>query len=547
MNKHLYPSNNYYYLIFILVIFAFIPTIQYDFAIGDQWRAFRLPESFSAKQEFFTCANNALPFYVSSGRPLVWFSECIERTFVSNVNEFWFFRLIPLAIMMATIFYLGKKISRNNYFGYLTLGFIVMLPGFQFMLQLGANGAMTIFSLAGGLLSAVLVSENLDKKENNLRLLSFPYFIFLVSCFIYPAWALSAIPFSFLLVLLGKNTTLEKKIKKYSFVLLSYFAATIFYVLITKLVVYFDPFDGKNLYANNWYKVSLQTDYAVLFNRATQALTYIFKDSNVWGSCSTSLIFFLGLTSLTIIIHNLLKTLNLNIFLLYFFSVFLAFSLGLLFTIISFFPWLFSSMPTLSNRYFLASYVLPISSTLLVFNHIRVSQRQKKYIFIFLLVVFSAISLYVNKTTTLKIFSSITRTEHMRLEINKWIDLGLYKKNKIIVVIPPYANHSESLPFLIERGWNANWSGDINHYFEVFSAILREKEDHKIARDISLVNCAANKECLFDEINKNKIIFYLVGKNDAETKSLIFPGPPFIINMSSITRVPIKYTYTISE
>src|SRR6266581_3109454 len=96
----------------LLVLVAYFPTLQFDYAVRDQWRAFRVPESSTRLNELVVCSRDALPFYVRSGRPLVWTGECVERALVSNIREFWYLRFISLAVILATLLYLAACLSQ---------------------------------------------------------------------------------------------------------------------------------------------------------------------------------------------------------------------------------------------------------------------------------------------------------------------------------------------------------------------------------------------------------------------------------------------------
>src|SRR5258705_4695479 len=133
----------------LLVLMAYLPTLQFDYAVRDQWRAFRAPESATRLNEMVECSKDALPFYVRSGRPLVWVGECVERALVSNIREFWYLRLISLAVILATSLYLAACLSQA--IGVETALFaataFVLLPRFIFMTELVLNGAAVVLSL----------------------------------------------------------------------------------------------------------------------------------------------------------------------------------------------------------------------------------------------------------------------------------------------------------------------------------------------------------------------------------------------------------------
>jgi hypothetical protein len=92
----------------LLVVLAYWPTLQFDYVTQDQWRAFRYStEPQSAIERGQACMNADPRFYVLTGRPLVWMTECIEQAAVARIADFARLRPVMLAIVLATVMYLG--------------------------------------------------------------------------------------------------------------------------------------------------------------------------------------------------------------------------------------------------------------------------------------------------------------------------------------------------------------------------------------------------------------------------------------------------------
>src|ERR1700730_75186 len=92
----------------LLVILAYLPTLQFDYVTQDQWRAFRYStEPRSALDRGQACMKMIPGFYVLTGRPFVWMTECIEHAAVARITDFAQLRPIVLAIVLATVMYLG--------------------------------------------------------------------------------------------------------------------------------------------------------------------------------------------------------------------------------------------------------------------------------------------------------------------------------------------------------------------------------------------------------------------------------------------------------
>jgi hypothetical protein len=92
----------------LLVVLAYWPTLQFDYVTQDQWRAFRYStEPQSALERGQACLNMIPRFYTLIGRPLAWMTECIEHATVARIADFAQLRPVALAIVLATVMYLG--------------------------------------------------------------------------------------------------------------------------------------------------------------------------------------------------------------------------------------------------------------------------------------------------------------------------------------------------------------------------------------------------------------------------------------------------------
>ena len=185
----------------LVVLVAYLPTLQFDYAVRDQWRAFRAPESSTRLDELVACSRDALPFYVRSGRPLVWVGECAERALVSNIREFWYLRLISLTVILATLLYLAVCLSRvvGLETALFAASLFVLLPGFVFMTELGLNGAPVVLAVTAAVASFSQISRSVFATRTGrgvvCRRSVTALVLFVIACFLYPAWAFVVGPF----------------------------------------------------------------------------------------------------------------------------------------------------------------------------------------------------------------------------------------------------------------------------------------------------------------------------------------------------------------
>ena len=182
----------------LVVLVAYLPTLQFDYAVRDQWRAFRAPESSTRLDELVACSRDALPFYVRSGRPLVWVGEWTERALVSNIREFWYLRLISLTVILATLLYLAVCLSRvvGLETALFAASLFVLLPGFVFMTELGLNGAPVVLAVTAAVASFSQISRSVFATRTGrgvvCRRSVTALVLFVIACFLYRRGHLSS-------------------------------------------------------------------------------------------------------------------------------------------------------------------------------------------------------------------------------------------------------------------------------------------------------------------------------------------------------------------
>lgn len=187
-----------------LVVIAFFPTLVFDYAAQDQLRAFRYSvpaESVLWRAE--ACVRLIHSFYVMTGRPLVWPAECIEHALVARIGDFGWLRYLALTVYVLSTGALG--LALGPLFGSKAAGFVIaavamMTPGIVFMYYQGLTGAPVVLCIFLTSISFLLI----NRAEQHLRStraaleIAGGIGLYLVSCFIYPAFSFLWVPLALL-------------------------------------------------------------------------------------------------------------------------------------------------------------------------------------------------------------------------------------------------------------------------------------------------------------------------------------------------------------
>lgn len=545
------------FLCFLLLIFTYSATLQFDFAVLDQYRAFRLPESFTKLEEFNTCVRDALPFYFRSGRPIVWIAECVERAFVGKLGDFYFFRFLPLATTLFFVFLIGKLYSHFSgcrIFALQMCGLVLsILPGYQFFLLLGTNGLMVLFA---PILSIASSYYFVIRSDLGVRRFAPSLTLYILSCYIYPAWALSVVPFSLFLIVVNEENSLKNVLKKSVIAMLFYFLGTALYFFSIKLFISLNLFNSAAIAITANYDTNVVSDVVTIFSRLHIALEYVFFGP-VWDVNHIGLVILVsGFLSLIYIFYSKFLLIDGGMRQSFVIRIMLVFIIVIPIYFISIIApmgaWLLSSMNELSQRFFNYSFAMPVLSTVYIVD--RIFSINKKIATFILLIVIPGMFIFANKVVTLNVIAYAVEIDYMKHKISNWIDSGSYLNDRTVVVIPPYANKTDSRPAFMrslatyhENYRTGAWSGELTHYFELFSAIIREKQNHEIGRKMNLINCPLyESNCLFDIKNKDSIIFYVLNRDDLSRQVLRIPTNPLILDASSLTANPVEISISIT-
>jgi hypothetical protein len=543
----------------LLVLIAYLPTLQFDYAVRDQWRAFAAPESVARFDEMVACSRGALPFYVRSGRPLVWVGECVERALVSDIRQFWYLRLISLAIVLATSLYLAGCLSK-------TIGLeaalfaatvFVLLPGFIFMTELGMNGAPVVLAVTAAVASLSQLNRSVFATRTGpgvvCRRSATALALFVIACFLYPAWAFIVVPLVLIQSGLAEAESITVKFRNCCRLLSFYASATLAYFVLVKLMVWIDLFGSAHInMGDGRYEVSPNVNAAALSARLVRAMSYVF-DGYLWDLRVKTTLMTAGVIAFGILVWFRTSTrykYGVPIRLL---IVAVAALAGFTSIGFSMAPWLLSGMQEAHERFFVPAYLLPIVSIFTAAAAVvgRVTPNGRLWPSVGLCMCLVA-AFAVNKVTHLDVTASVIRTDFVRQRVNDWLNRRGYETERLLLLVPPYGNNSEPRPAFIrrllvdpDRTDTGKWSGDPNHYFDVVSAILRERRDHPLGRSIGIINCGLNKTCTEKNLEQGEAVFALLSEPEANQGYAAVPGPYALINMSDLTANPIRPTLEV--
>ena len=431
-------SNRFYLVIIaLLIFFAYLPTLQYDFVTGDQWRAFHyslLDESPLVKAH--KCFNEQISFALNSGRPLSCIGECIEHSLVGKISDFAKIRPVVLILVIFTAFCVGMALSPS--LGGIVNGtaigaLFVLSPGYAFVYYNGLESVMKLIALILATLSYIFFRQAINGvfHKNKLLLSSA---LFLAACMIYPPWAFIVFMFSLIdfLFCTERNTRLKHLLIKTFF----FTAISIIYYLIIKFLIIFLP--ASNIGA---YEFLANFSLVYLIKRFLLACFVFIAQpplNTLYGPLRVLNIIFLFLI-VVIYTISFFKKNNykfIKAFLKYLLTIFLCIFL----IFISIVPWLVSTMPAPPNRVLIAFFLLMCTSIgWVIFRASSQLFPAKKYISTLLLIfiVLLPLSSIQNERTAIEVGISGTEIETMRLVVHKWIDEYSFTKKRYIVVVKP--------------------------------------------------------------------------------------------------------------
>jgi hypothetical protein len=520
-------SNRFYFVIIaLLIIFAYLPTIQHDYVTGDQWRAFKysvFDESPIVKAS--KCFNSRIQQDLRVGRPFGSIGEYIEHAWVSKISDFSTTRPMGLILVILTAFFVGKVLSSSV--GGIVNGtaigaLFVFSPGYAFIYYVGLTVIMTLIALILATLSYIFIRQAIKENINKKKLL-LSSVLFLVACMIYPAWAFVVFIFSLIDFLFGKETEQKNKIKHLLKTVLFFTIISIIYYLIIKIIIILLPSDNLHAYYLTGYDFSANFSPLYLGKRFLLAiLFYLSQPPLNTLHLSLKILNIIFLLSVIVICSILFFKNNKDKLIRIIYLFLLTTLLSFILIFISIAPWLVSEMAAPGNRIFIT---FPLFICALIgWTIYSVSNRffpTKKYIST-ILIVFAILlpaSVIQNKRSAIEVGISGTEIESMRLIVHKWIDEYSFTKQRCVVVVRP----KRPRPLLYDNILNNVRHGagafqtpdDPLYYFNMVSELFKERgdQDHILVRLGRVVNFAGygeNLEFAYNPVYYKKMFVALI-------------------------------------
>jgi hypothetical protein len=548
------PNRFYLAIVALLIFFAYLPTLQYEYVSHDQWRAFKYTmlgdESPLVKTRL--CFNDRLPFDIRSGRFLGSVGECAEHSFVRKVSDFSKTRPIVLIIVILTAFCVGAALSPSmgGIVNATAIGALFVLsPGYASMFYNGMETVMTLIALILATLSYIYIRGAISEKIIKKKLILSALF-FLTSCLIYPAWAFVVFIFALIDFLFCWEIEHGSRFRHLLIRFFFFAAIAAIYYLIVKLAIGFLQIDASGdvyEFSANFSAVYLCKKFfsAVLFYTDQPFLNAIYRPLFLMN-------FVVGLSGIVIYTVYFFKRRTGR-----FTSAVIPFLMTVLIfvflTFVSMAPWLLSPMGSgPPNRVLVTLSLLMCALTGWIIHRVCAGLfPAKKYLSAILLIfiVLLPASAIQNKRTAIEVGIAGTEIEAMRLVVHKWLDENSFAKKRYIVVVKPerlmpfyydrvlYDGNDNNIFNRVHYGGTLRSYSNRNNYFQMFTALLREKCDR--VHPITLMNIhnlsfePQKAEEMLDESPSNMVFTVIKQGEHIKTKHEVLE-----INFSLITNLP---------
>lgn len=534
----------------LLVMMAYLPTLQSDYVPQDQWRAFRYsPLEQTSFERAEACVKLIPEYYVATGRPLIWMGECVEHAAVGKISDFARLRPFVLAIVLVTAIYLGVVLG--EILGGVSVGIVassafLMAPGYSFMYLQGLPAGMVLISILLAAASFRRLKVLRDKGANPLsciRRLWQPAVLFLSSCLIYPAWAFLVVPLALLEFGFNAQHTLSARIRKLVLTLAFYVCISAIYYFLVKisiLILLRTTGYGNDLGA---YDVSMQLNLTTVADRIVELARQFY---------AMPLLNYLSPPGMSVLLLALFsasagwyayKNAGKNILAATAFGG-LVFLVGSVTLVAAISPWLFSHMDSLTTRHLIPWYVFFCATAVGLIcsgaKKLAALYRDLPAMLAVLLVLIPAAAMQ-NKLSSLEVVTSGLELQYMRARVGTWLDeKGYYGDRYVHVVTPSVARleYVESTLGAAYAGENATLSSSGNSVTISFmmNALLRERSDSPVGKSIEFVDCGSDQNCVNRVLAETNNVALGYTDGSAPIKSA---DNPFLINNSVLTSRPV--------
>ena len=536
-----------------LVVAAYLPTLLFDYVPHDQWRAFRYSTlGLTAYDRMAACIAMLPKFYVATGRPLVWMSECVEHALVSKISDFSFFRPLVLCAVLVTIVYLGRILAPmigGFAMGVLAAACLVMAPGYSFMFLQGMPALTVLISLVLATASFGSLRSRLEEQSclRGMRAgrLVVPFLLFVSSCLIYPIWGFLVIALAWLAFGLNGEKSWSARVRKLVVTLSFYFVSAIVYLALVKVSARILNYVTEEEPDLGPYAVALQLSPDILSGRVLTAAKYLYEMPPLnFVAPPGVMVVVLGAFS-AILPWRAYRNGQFGFIRAVAASV-LSFILGGILLLASISPWLFSQMENLSTRH-LISWYLFFCVALAGLLHVGVNALppgSRRFAPAFALVVcMLPVALAQNRLSIMEVAVSETEIAYLRLKVGQWIDHKGYLDRRYVVFVRPASDRPMYVEKLLAGARSAGENAVLSSSQSpaaipwMFNALLRERSDHPVGKTTNVVVCGFDQFCASRSLARGSDIVLGITNADMPIKSAV---DPFLINISTITSRPVN-------
>ena len=555
--------------ILFLVVIGYLPTLQRNYFPGDQSRAFRYsPLEQTPYKRAYECVKMVTPFYVRTGRPLVWIGECFEHAVVGKISDFKFLRPFLLAIVLGTALYLGMilaPIVGGLEMGVVAASLLTFAPGYSFMYFQGFTAGMVLLCLIFASASFVMLNRWLDnagkKKGFQLKSSIAPLFLFIAACMMFPAWAFIVIPLTLLYFGFDIDKPVNQRVKRFLITIVFYFFAAIVYYLIIKFLIIINLWGAKGIPNLGEFQFSMNLNSADLVRKIVFLANYFFN-LTILNSSFGHNIYVVVLVLFSIYLGSqFAKSRNGKIVSTLLWSIVML-ALGIIVLIGAESPWLFSNYSDSLDP----SFLIPLNLFLcaggvgLIYAAVRGASLSVKKLAVIFIVAFFLVPLSAvqNELSFLETAVSGIEIEAMRLSVDKWLDNKGYVNNRLLLIVNP----DQPMPAFIYRSFRRDQGIGFNLRYPtaapgryspledkiLINAILHEKPNQPVGRTISMVNCGINQFCAQQNLIVGNVVILGYSGN-----AVITAKKPFIINLSLsaskpvIPKIEIVKSYAVAQ
>lgn len=534
----------------LLVAFAYLPTLQFDYVTQDQWRAFRYQSDVDSTMARLKECLSMLPlYYARTGRPLVWITECLEHLFVGNISDFKYLRPFALIVVVFTVVYLSlviKRICNDWVSAAIVAAVFITAPAYSFMYLQGWPALMVLLSIPLAVASYKIFIDKVWGTFSSCKYLVLSSALFLVACLIYPIFAFIVLPLVLMQFVCEDGINFMNSVKKVLVTLLYYALLSAVYYLLVKIFTNMINFYKADLPCLGPYEVSAQLSPTIILNRIIEVATSFYEMS------PANFPAFHGVTIVILIVTSIAAGIKFSLirykhfhasFVYYSSATFLVCALVLLASIS---PWVFSRMNGLANRHLLPLYFFMSFAMVWVvkelLTYIRMNTRKIQLALVAFVLL--PIAVFQNSYSFLEVVSTRAEIEMLRARFRDWDGEGRLNKRFLLVIRPEIPR-----PLGVEKLLDDDGHGNDNAVLAssknpvslpwMVSAILKERQ---CGRKYNIVDCGLDTAaCVANALanDNNVVVAYARGAGAPASNTIQCIVQPDVINFSELTSRPI--------